>query len=238
MEDNQYICADAFEYLKQIPDKSVNLFFTDPPYKIIWTKGGGYSARYHGLNESIKKLTNAGLHKSYDIAEMANEVKRLQPYINAYFWCNKAQMMEYLNVYVNGMRCNFHLLTWHKTDIQGLFRGKYNTDTEYLLHFFKGKGTTWPQCYDDARTWVTSKSTKGLNRRWGHPTIKPMDFTRKVIRNSSRPGDTVLDPFMGSGTTGIASLIEGRRFIGIENNEKFFDIAVRRFNEEAEKLRK
>ena len=61
-----------------------------------------------------------------------------------------------------------------------------------------------------------------------HPTVKPLDITEKIIRNSSREGDTVLDPFMGSGTTGVACCNLNRRFIGIEINQDFFDVAKER----------
>lgn len=234
MDDNVYVCADCFEYMAQIPDKSVNLVFTDPPYKIVRTQGGGIAVAGNFL-KSQSKLVAAGITSSYDISAMAREVKRLQPSINAYFWCNKAQIMEYLAAYVTDLRCKFDILTWHKTDAQGMFHGKYLSDTEYLLHFYRGKGTTFPQCYDDARTWLVAPTDR-RRRSLGHPTVKPLDFTRKIVRNSSRPGDLVLDPFLGSGTTGIAAALEGRRFLGIEIDRGFFDIAVKRFNDEVPEL--
>ena len=61
-----------------------------------------------------------------------------------------------------------------------------------------------------------------------HPTQKPLDVMRWVIANYTRPGDTVLDPYMGSGTTGVAALMEGRNFIGIELDAKYYAIAERR----------
>lgn len=61
-----------------------------------------------------------------------------------------------------------------------------------------------------------------------HPTEKPVGLMRSYIENSSKEGDVVLDPFMGSGTTAIAALRSGRRFVGCEISEKFFDLACRR----------
>lgn len=63
---------------------------------------------------------------------------------------------------------------------------------------------------------------------WNHPTIKPLDFTEKIIRNSSRKGETVLDPFMGSGTTGVACKKLERNFVGIELSKEYFEIAEKR----------
>lgn len=62
----------------------------------------------------------------------------------------------------------------------------------------------------------------------GHPTEKPIGLFGKWVRDFSDPGETILDPFMGSGTTGAAAVKLGRRFIGIEQDEKWFDVACRR----------
>ena len=61
-----------------------------------------------------------------------------------------------------------------------------------------------------------------------HPSPKPLEYMRKLIFRLTAPGDTVLDPFMGSGTTGVAAIMEGRRFIGIELDPGYFAIAKRR----------
>jgi DNA modification methylase len=63
-----------------------------------------------------------------------------------------------------------------------------------------------------------------------HPTVKPIDLMRRLVRMLTKPGATVIDPFMGSGTTGIACMLEGRNFIGIEREAEFFEIATHRIN--------
>jgi len=64
-----------------------------------------------------------------------------------------------------------------------------------------------------------------------HPTQKPVDLMRYLVRTYSNPGDTVLDNTMGSGTTGVAALLEGRKFIGMESDPKYFEIAKQRIEE-------
>lgn len=64
-----------------------------------------------------------------------------------------------------------------------------------------------------------------------HDTEKPVDLAIKLIENSSNAGDTVLDPFMGINSTGIACKLLGRKFIGFEINKKYFDIAQKREDE-------
>jgi len=69
------------------------------------------------------------------------------------------------------------------------------------------------------------------NRHGGHPTEKPVPLMSEIIVDFTTPGQTILDPFMGSGTTGVACLQTGRKFIGIEMNETYFDLACRRIDQ-------
>jgi site-specific DNA-methyltransferase (adenine-specific) len=68
-----------------------------------------------------------------------------------------------------------------------------------------------------------------------HPTQKPVELMRQIIRDFTKEGETILDPFMGSGSTGVAALLENRRFIGIEKDENYFNIAKARINEATQK---
>lgn len=63
-----------------------------------------------------------------------------------------------------------------------------------------------------------------------HPTVKPIELMRRLIRLVSRPGHTIIDPFMGSGTCGIAAVLEGRNYIGIEREDDYFTVASTRIN--------
>lgn len=69
------------------------------------------------------------------------------------------------------------------------------------------------------------------NRQGEHPTEKPKPLMLEIIADFTRPGDLVCDPFMGSGTTGVACLASGRRFVGIEKDPKWFELACRRVEE-------
>lgn len=72
---------------------------------------------------------------------------------------------------------------------------------------------------------------KGQEERTDHPTQKPLGVMKWAIGHLPDPGGTILDPFMGSGTTGVAAVQMGRDFIGIEREEKYFDIACRRIEQ-------
>ena len=81
--------------------------------------------------------------------------------------------------------------------------------------------------------YVTPKNVKD-KRLYNHPTIKPLDIIQNLVVNSSQEGDIILDPFLGSGTTGVACVNTNRKFIGIELDEKYFDIAESRIKLAAE----
>jgi site-specific DNA-methyltransferase (adenine-specific) len=78
----------------------------------------------------------------------------------------------------------------------------------------------------------TGLSPNRLNESHGHPSEKPLDLIEILVTALADSGDTILDPFMGSGTTGVACVRTGRKFIGIEKERKYFDIAVKRIKAE------
>ena len=185
-----------------------------------------------GFNKSLKVLSPSGLTKGYDIRAFADEVKRLQgKNINAYFWCNKAQLPSYLEIYVGEMKCKYELLCWHKKNALPTYSNKYLSDTEYCLYVHKGKGRTHPSSYEDAKTWWVGLINHADKKKYRHPTIKPLDYIRQLVRNSSNEDDVIFDPFAGSGTTAVAALLERRRFVGFEIDKQFYDMAVSRIEE-------
>ncbi len=221
--------GDCNILLKEVPDKSVNLIVTDPPYDVSVNHDGGKLYHNKGFDKSNEELVSANINNGYDIVKFGEEVKRIMKHINVYFWCNKKQIPQYFDYYVNGLGCKFEILCWHKTNALPTFNGKYLTDTEYCLYFFEeGHKFCDPSNYEDAKTFFYAPINNKDKKMYGHPTIKPLDMVEKLIRNSSRKDDVVLDPFMGSGTTGVASVLLNRNFIGMEIDEHFFDVARKR----------
>lgn len=98
----------------------------------------------------------------------------------------------------------------------------YQPELEFYVHAWRPQAYPVGNLKDKRRVW------EGRNPRdiEGHPTVKPLDLMRKIVRNVS--GDTICDPYMGTGTTGVAAIEHGRRFIGIEIQPVYFDIACRR----------
>jgi len=235
MELDKIYNIDCFEGMKSIPDGSVNLIVTDPPY-IVSKSGGGSVNKVKKLDKSLEGLDDAGLRMGYDIEAFAREVKRLQGGgINAYFWCNKAQIADYFKTYVEGMKCKYEIICWHKQNALPTYFNKYLSDTEFCLYFHTG-GFTHPKSYEDAKTYEVGYINHEDKKKWGHPTIKPVEIIRRLIRNSSKEGDIVLDPFMGSGTTAVAAMKEQRHYIGFELYPEYYKIALKRISTEETQL--
>lgn len=221
---------DCMEVLRKLKDKSIDLVVTDPPYKVNATGGGGSINKVKKLNVSLKELNEAKIDKGYDIREVGLELVRVMKNINIYIWCNKLQIPEYFNFYVNELGCKFDILCWHKTNALPSYKNKYLSDTEYCLYFRKGgycdpAQTEREERYENAKTFYLAPLNQRDKLTYKHPTIKPLDFTKKIIKNSSKEGEVVLDIFMGSGTTGVACKQLNRSFIGVELNKEYFEIA-------------
>jgi len=219
--------GDCLNILQDLPDNSIDLLVTDPPYDVI-TDGGGTVNSIKKLNKSLNDLVDAKINNGYDIETFNNEFVRVMKTINIYIWCNKTQIPDYFKFYVDKHKCKFDIICWHKTNALPTYSNKYLSDTEYLLYFRKGKGKCFPKSYEDAKTYYIAPINHKDKKEWKHPTIKPLDITEKIIRNSSNENDVVLDPFMGSGTTGVACKNLNRNFIGIEIEPEYYNIAKER----------
>lgn len=219
--------GDCNEVMQHLIDENVkvNAIITDPPYSIGSINGGGIVNTIKGFNKSLKQLEKDNIISGYDIESFGELAIQVMNEINIYFWCNKKQIPDYFNFWVNKYKCTFDILSWHKTNAMPTYSNKYLSDTEYLLYFRKGKGKCYPQCYEDAKTYFLRPINATDKKLYKHPTIKPLDIMETIIRNSTKENQTVLDTFMGSGTTGVACRNLNRNFIGVELNKEYFDIA-------------
>lgn len=224
-----YRC-DCLDLLKKLPDKSIDLIVTDPPYEIIDCGKAGGSLGKKGHLDSISKIQENKNLIHYNIKKYNKEFVRVMKKINIYIWCNKLQIVDYIKFYVQKLGCKFTILSWHKTNALPTYHGKYLSDTEYCLYFSKG-GRCFPEKYEDAKTYFFDKINIKDKEKWGHPTIKHLYMIERLIKNSSKKGQKVLDPFMGSGTTGVACKNLKRKFIGCEIDKKYFKTCIKRIKE-------
>lgn len=211
--------------MSTLPDKCIDLVVTDPPYKIDTHGGGIYT---HDDKQYIQELRS--MDNGFDI-KVLDELCRILKKINVYFFCSQKQVLPLLEYFVQQKKCNYNLLTWHKSNPIPACGNKYITDTEYIL-FFREKGVKIYGSVDTKHTYYITPLNQKDKRLYKHPTVKPLNIVRNLIINSSQENDVVFDPFMGSGTTGVAALELNRRFIGCEINKEYYEVAMKRIETE------
>lgn len=208
------IHGDAYEKIKEIPDNSIDLIITDPPYEIVAGGGGGafgVENRPYHVDVSKSETMNVGITN-----EMLKEFERVQKATNVYIFCNKNQLRQYFNFYKEK---NLDLLVWKKTNPIPTLNNKYLSDLEYIF-FAREKGVKLYTNADRGSKLFISQTNKQDKAKYDHPTVKPQWIIETLIANSSAKDEIVLDPFAGSGTTAAAATRLRRGFIVIELEEK------------------
>lgn len=229
------INADCLDILKQLPDKCIDLVLTDPPYLIKNTKAGNKSSFAKSIQNMNDEIKEAGLVDGVSL-EFCEQILRIQDKINAYIWCNKGQIIDYLNFFVSDNKCSYEILCWQKQNAMPTFNNKYLTDKEYCLYFRKG-GYCMPERYEDAKTIFVEPINIIDKKQFGHPTIKPLKIFEKLVKNSTKEGELVLDCFSGSGTTAVACHNLNRRFICIEKDPDYWAASVKRLEDATNQLK-
>ena len=225
MELNKIYLGDAYELIKQVPDKSVDLIVTDPPYDIEGIHYSGILKSRQANQQTYNELSKSDLDKGIDI-KILDDFVRVMKKINIYIWCNKMQIYDYMTYFVKERNCSFEILVWAKENPIPFCGTHYLSDKEFCLYFWE-QGAPVHIPYERAKTYFISKTNQGDKKDYGHPTIKPIDLTEILIKNSCS-GGLVFDPFVGSGTTCLAAKHLGFDFLGFEINEKYYQIACDR----------
>ncbi|MEO0496901.1 MAG: DNA methyltransferase [Pseudomonadota bacterium] len=123
------------------------------------------------------------------------------------------------------MKQGFHrhvVLAWHKTNPMPVANQHYVPDTEFFVHAWQ-KGSAPVGQISELGRYILGPVGKSEH---DHPTVKPDYVMDKILRNVA--GETIVDCFMGSGSTGVAAVRAGRTFIGVEHNPKHFELACQR----------
>lgn len=213
---------DCMEGIKLLDDNSIDLVVIDPPYKLDLNRIKNTNSFNSYTNELLE------LKDGFDLKVLDLLVQKMKK-INIYIYCSKRQIQELLDYFTN-KNCNYEVLTWHKKNPSPLINNTYLKDTEYII-FAREKGVKLYGNYHTKHKYYLSGVNQSDKRKYGHPTIKPLQLIEYHIENSSKPNDVILDCFAGSGTTFVAAINKGRRFIGFEINEKYYKIAQQRIAE-------
>ena len=163
--------------------------------------------------------------------EVLQELVRVCKGVNIYLFCSKLQIPWLTHFFCEKHGCGLEVIVWEKTNPVPLCSNKWLNDKELCL-FFRKDAYCKPGCMANARTVFRYPINQKDKKRYGHPTIKPLPIIERIVLNSSRPGDVVLDPFMGSGTTAIACIREKRHYIGFEKSEEYWRKSMERIRNE------
>ena len=172
------------------------------------------------------QIADTGLDKGINL-DILEEWVRVMKKINIYIWCNKGQIIDYVDYFVKQKGCNWDIIIWAKSNTPPFCSTHYLVDKEYCLYFWE-QGVKLNIPFERGRTFYTSTTNKDDKKDFAHPTIKPLEMTKTFILNSSQEGNCVLDTFVGSGTTALAAKETNRDYIAFEINDKYYQIAVDR----------
>jgi len=214
--------GDCLKVMQTIPDKSVDLCLTDPPYNIA-------------RNNNFSTMGRAGIDfgewdKGFDLFSYIDQVSRILKKDGSFVvfnaWRNLGAIADYAET--QGFETK-DMVRLEKSNPMPRNRDRrYITDYECAIWFVK-KGAKWTFNRQDGkyqRPKFVASIESGL-----HPTQKNLNLMENLLKIHSNQGDMVIDPFMGSGTTGVACKNLGRKFIGIEQDANYFEIAKKRINE-------
>lgn len=247
---NLYL-GDSLGLLKKLKENSVDMIFADPPY---FLSSGTFTCQ-NGKAVSVKKgnwdMSN-GIKKDFDFhVNWIKECKRiLKP--QGSIWISGT----YHSIYQCGFilqNTGYHILndiSWFKPNAapnlscrfftashETLLWARKDKKAKHIFNYSEMRNGEWPEDSmkkpnSQMRSVWSINTPKPVEKRFGkHPTQKPVDLLRRVVLASTNKGDLVLDPFTGSSTTGLAAYLYGRKFIGIDNEKKFLDLSVQRFEE-------
>jgi len=228
-ENNWLMLGDCLERMKEIPDGSVDMILTDPPYVLSKSKGGGMMGKdgrkfMANMQDSLKD----GIDLKTLLPSFMSLFKSKKHYCGVFF-CSNKQLVDYLH-FAEENNFQYGVGVWNKTNPAPLCNHKYLNDVEYWV-YIKGEKSKILGNYGTKSMVYTSTGNSKESKIYNHPTVKPTPLVEKFLINHTSEFSTVIDPFMGSGTTGVACKNLGRKFIGIEMDEKYFEIAKKRILE-------
>lgn len=248
-DDCELYLGDSLKLLKEIPDETFDMIFADPPYflsnngitcsggKMVsvnkgeWDKAEGLSAIYKfnkdWLNESQRILKKNGTiwvsgtyHNIYSIGYSLQNLG--YKILNNITW-SKSNPPPNL-----GCRCFTH-------STETIIWASKNKKSKHYFDYHLMKSINGGKQMKDV--WEFPTVTKKEKRYGKHPTQKPIDLLKRIVLASTEKGDLVLDPYNGSGTTGIACKKLNRNYVGIDLDSSYLDITIKRYEDENQQIK-
>ncbi len=243
--------GDAINILEQFPESSIDMIFADPPYNL---SNGGFTVhagRMVSVNKGIWDISK-GFEDDYDFHYRWLETCRRVLKPHGTLWVSGT----YHSIYQCGhalQSLGYHILndiSWFKPNAapnlscrfftashETLIWARKEKKSKHTFNYKIMKDGSWPE--DKIKkaglqmrsVWSIGTPKKEEKKFGKHPTQKPLDLLKRVVLASTKAGDIILDPFTGSSTTGIAAIVHKRKFVGIDNEKKFLDLSMKRFED-------
>ncbi|PIZ87540.1 site-specific DNA-methyltransferase [Candidatus Nomurabacteria bacterium CG_4_10_14_0_2_um_filter_30_12] len=243
--------GDCLNILSQLPDNSVDMIFADPPYNL---SNGGFTVHAGRMVSVDKGLwdVSKGFLDDYEFHYRWLEACKRVLKPNGTLWVSGT----YHSIYQCGhalQSLGYHILndiSWFKPNASPnlscrFFTASHETiiwarkekKAKHTFNYQEMKEGNWPEDQLkkpglQMRSVWSMGTPKPTEKKYGkHPTQKPLDLLKRIVLSSTNKGDVILDPFTGSSTTGIASAMHGRKFIGIDMEKNYLELSIKRFND-------
>lgn len=231
---NKVVCSDALEFLKGLPDQSVDAIITDPPYgttACAWDTVVPFAPMWEGFKRVIKPRGAIVMTASQPFT---SALVMSNPSMFRYEWIwVKDNGTDFLNVNRKPFEAHENIVVFYKA--QPTYNPQMKVGTPYRL--LRGtayrSGLQQPDVADGTKTinlgqryprsYQYFETARGL-----HPTQKPVSLWSYLIRTYTQPGELVLDPFCGSGTTAVACRATGRDFLCCDLSPEYVAMSLRR----------
>lgn len=224
----EIINGDCLYLLKEVPDNSIDLILCDPPYNIAQYSTGNIKFDWRqDINNDVAEWDEIEIKPS----DFVDEFKRvLSPKGNIFIFTSYNLIGKWHETFDSEFD-TFQFFVWHKTNPVPNFRKSSFLNSCELIVCMWNKGHIWNFLNQaEMHNFIESPICMGTERLKNpkHPTQKPLKVLKHLIEIASEPNSIVLDMFMGVGSTGVAALEMGRKFIGIEIDEEYYKAAEKR----------
>ena len=232
--------GDSLELLKKFKRKSVNLIFADPPYNLsnanyMTCKNGKPAICFKGEWDKIENIDEFNKKWIEECIRILKDDGTIWISGTLHNHPSVGKILKEFNLWI------INDIIWFKPNATPLIqKNRFAPSTELI--WLSGKSKKYYFNYEMAKSLNKGKQMRNLwiinaqRHKTSHPTEKPEGLLRRIILIGSKENDYILDPFMGSGTTGVVAKLLNRNFIGIEIDETYYKIAKERIdNTEKEK---
>lgn len=252
--------SDCLKILEQIPENSIDMVFADPPYFLSSGTFSCQNGKMVSVKKGNWDLSN-GLKKDFEFhIEWIKACHRILKHggtiwisgtYHSIYQCGFALQVNKFHILNDiawfkpnaspNLSCRFftashETLIWARKDLINV-KTKKHINTKHKFNYDLMKNGKWPEDFIkkpglQMRSVWAMGTPKPIEKKFGkHPTQKPIDLLVRIVLASTNKNDIIIDPFTGSSTTGLASFLNDRKFIGIDLEKTYLDLSVKRFKE-------